>query len=264
MITASSPCSASCGLGLRTQTLCLLKNSTAALDENTHGKGPEVTIRCRPRVVTCMDSWQCGLQTLTVTEGQKLRLNCMEEVMREVGRYSWRVSWRYSPGIITSNNALFIRWKALKLDHILFDPVKERDAGTYRCDVQDSSSRRVKRIYWGVRVVPRCFLSQDVTTCGQGKDQHKRDDLLWLPVESKLQPESGLDHSDQQSPRTDLTLDLDHPPPAYIDCHLGLTNEEAEQLPPLPAAAGVLHFINLINSSCYLVLWMDLSTLVVS
>lgn len=26
--------------------------------------------------------------------------------------------------------------------------------GTYRCDVQDAQHRRMKRIYWGIRVLP--------------------------------------------------------------------------------------------------------------
>lgn len=27
-------------------------------------------------------------------------------------------------------------------------------SGTYRCDVQDANYRRVKRAYWGIRVLP--------------------------------------------------------------------------------------------------------------
>lgn len=36
-----------------------------------------------------------------------------------------------------------------------------RPSGTYRCDVQDSSFRRVKRMYWGVRVLPAGVLNLD-------------------------------------------------------------------------------------------------------
>lgn len=34
-------------------------------------------------------------------------------------------------------------------------------SGTYRCDVQDSSFRRVKRMYWGIRVLPVGVLNLD-------------------------------------------------------------------------------------------------------
>lgn len=34
-------------------------------------------------------------------------------------------------------------------------------SGTYRCDVQDTSHRRVKRIYWGIRVLPVGILNLD-------------------------------------------------------------------------------------------------------
>ncbi|KAJ0036493.1 hypothetical protein NQD34_005170, partial [Periophthalmus magnuspinnatus] len=157
VITDSSPCSATCGLGMRSQTLCLLKDTKAAIEENTQGTtGPEVshvTQECRVRKVQCLDSWQCGLRTLTVVVGQRLHIDCVEEVMKEMGPYSWRVSWRYARGVITSDDSLFTQWQSPELDHVLLDPVQEKHAGTYRCDVQDAGFRRVKRIYWGVRVL---------------------------------------------------------------------------------------------------------------
>lgn len=39
VITQSSPCSATCGLGLRTQTLCLLNDSKAAMEEKLPSGG---------------------------------------------------------------------------------------------------------------------------------------------------------------------------------------------------------------------------------
>ncbi|KAJ0064552.1 hypothetical protein NL108_009750 [Boleophthalmus pectinirostris] len=130
--------------------------------------GPEVTQECRVRQVRCLDSWQCGLRTLTVTEGQRLLLDCVEEVMKETGPYAWRVSWRYARGVITSDDSLFTRWKTPDLDYVTLDPVQEKHAGTYRCDVQDADLRRVKRIYWGVRVLPPwCHSSGPAAPCGQ-------------------------------------------------------------------------------------------------
>ncbi|XP_030590531.1 transmembrane protein 81 [Archocentrus centrarchus] len=153
VITESSPCSATCGLGLRNQTLCLLNNSRAAMEEKVQ-RGSEVTKKCRFRMVRCMEMWQCGLQTMTVTSGQRVEVDCVVDVMEAMGRFSWRVSWRYARGIITSDDALFARWEAPELDRVVLDPVREEDAGTYRCDVQDAAYRRVKRAYWGIRVLP--------------------------------------------------------------------------------------------------------------
>lgn len=39
VITESSPCSATCGLGLQTQTLCLLNDSRAAMEEKLPSGG---------------------------------------------------------------------------------------------------------------------------------------------------------------------------------------------------------------------------------
>lgn len=44
VIVNSSLCSATCGLGIQTQTMCFLKDSKAAMEENTQRtKGPEVS-----------------------------------------------------------------------------------------------------------------------------------------------------------------------------------------------------------------------------
>ncbi|CAG6021976.1 unnamed protein product, partial [Menidia menidia] len=163
VIADSSPCSATCGLGIKTQTLCLLKDSKTALEDQP--KIPptqQESEDCRARKVRCLESWQCGLTTMTVMSGQKVEIDCLGEVMEAMGRFSWRVSWRYARGIITSDDALFQCWEAPHLDRVVMESVREEDAGTYRCDVQDTSLRRVKRIYWGVRVLPVGVFSLDL------------------------------------------------------------------------------------------------------
>uniref|UniRef100_A0A3P8S1V3 Transmembrane protein 81 n=1 Tax=Amphiprion percula TaxID=161767 RepID=A0A3P8S1V3_AMPPE len=140
VITNSSPCSSTCGLGVKTQTLCLMEDG---------------------KTVRCLDSWQCGLRTMTVTSGQKVEIDCLGEVMKAIRRFSWRVSWRYARGIISSDDSLFAHWEAPQLYRVVLDPVREEDAGTYRCDVQDASFRRVKRAYWGIRVLPVGILNLD-------------------------------------------------------------------------------------------------------
>ncbi|XP_032418018.1 transmembrane protein 81 [Xiphophorus hellerii] len=163
VITESSPCSMTCGLGVKTQTLCLLKDGKAAM-ENTEGKeGSKSSISktCRSQQVQCVESWQCGLKTMTVTSGQRVEIDCLGEVMAAMGAFSWRVSWRYARGVISSDDSLFDRWKAPDLHRVVLDPVREKDAGTYRCDVQDTNYRRRKTAYWGVRVLPAGVVNLD-------------------------------------------------------------------------------------------------------
>ncbi|XP_029576213.1 transmembrane protein 81 [Salmo trutta] len=143
VIIHSSPCSTTCGLGLRTQELCPLREGQVGEEKD-----------CHVRKVRCVDSWQCGLQTVTVQAGQRLELDCLGEVMEAMGRFSFRVSWRYARGVVTTDDSLLGRWDAPRLDRLVLDPVSEEDAGTYRCDVQDTDYRRVKRLYLGLKVLP--------------------------------------------------------------------------------------------------------------
>ncbi|XP_032376035.1 transmembrane protein 81 [Etheostoma spectabile] len=155
VIVDSSPCSATCGLGIKTQTLCFLNDSTTAMEEGVFREdGAEVLKECRVRKVKCLESWQCGLSTLTVTSGQRVDIDCLGEVMEAMGRFSWRVSWRYARGVISSDDSLFDRWHAPLLDRVILDPITEEDAGTYRCVVQDATFHIVKTVYWGIRILP--------------------------------------------------------------------------------------------------------------
>ncbi|XP_075958596.1 transmembrane protein 81 [Anarhichas minor] len=161
VIVDSSPCSTTCGLGVKTQTLCLLEDGETATEEVTSKDGTKVSEDCRVRKVKCLESWQCGLRTMTVTSGERVEIDCLGEVMEAMGRFSWRVSWRYARGIITSDDSLFIRRDAPLLDRVILDPIREEDAGTYRCIVQDVTLRRVKSVYWGIRVLPVGILNLD-------------------------------------------------------------------------------------------------------
>ncbi len=150
VITRSFPCSATCGLGLRTQELC-----------PTGGNRNISSTSCKMRTIRCLDTWQCGLKTQTTTAGQRLVLDCFEEVMEAMGRFAFVVSWRFARGIITSDDSLFSRYEALSLDKVVLDPLGEEDSGTYRCDVQDTGKRRVKRMYKGVKVLSPKVVSLD-------------------------------------------------------------------------------------------------------
>ncbi|KAG9270790.1 transmembrane protein 81 [Astyanax mexicanus] len=180
VITRSSPCSTTCGLGLRIQELCPLEA------DKVSGTG------CQVRQVQCLDSWQCGLQTQTAAVGQRLELGCLEEVMETMGLFAFVVTWRYARGIITTDDSLFVRYDVPGLDKVVLDPVKEKDAGTYRCDVQDTSYHRVKRMYKGVKVLSPHVFSLDFT---QGLRQWEKPHSLWpnvTLVTGKLYPTSTV------------------------------------------------------------------------
>ncbi|XP_072304728.1 transmembrane protein 81 [Eucyclogobius newberryi] len=149
MATNSTPCSATCGPGIKSFTMCKLKDSKAAVQKDIPA---EVTKDCRVHWVECVKKWDCGLRTLTVTAGQKLDLDCVGQDMKEV-IYTWSVSWRYAAGVITSVDSLFTKLFVPNMGRFRLDPVEEKHAGTYCCIVQSAAFRRLKKIYWGVRVL---------------------------------------------------------------------------------------------------------------
>lgn len=60
------------------------------------------------------------------------------------------------------------------------EPIRDRTlsnwvvSGTYRCDVQDTNFRQVKRIYWGIRVLPVGVVNLDYESA---LDQWKQDEI---------------------------------------------------------------------------------------
>ncbi|XP_061758691.1 transmembrane protein 81 [Nerophis ophidion] len=178
VVTSSTPCSATCGLGVKVQRVCELKDAEGALEEAGDAamtSPSDVTERCRDVTVTCRESWQCGLKTVTVTTGERVELDCLLAKNAEVVmKLSWRVSWYRARGLITSDDALFARWHSPTLDLLVLDPVEEEHAGTYRCDVLDAAARRVKKAYWGVRVLPRGVLNLDYNHAERVWDSSKQ------------------------------------------------------------------------------------------
>lgn len=179
VISYSSSCSTTCGLGIRTQRLC-----PWGTREETSSPA------CRVRQVQCLDNWQCGLQTQTAITGQYLELDCLEEVMEAMGRFSFAVLWRYARGIITTNNRFFIKHDVPGLDKIILNPVKEEDAGTYRCDVLDTSHHRVKRMYKGLKVLSAHVLNLKFA---EGLSEWEKAEVMNVTVVTgKLYPSSTV------------------------------------------------------------------------
>ncbi|KAM9785931.1 transmembrane protein 81 [Neosynchiropus ocellatus] len=149
-VVNSTPCSVTCGVGIQTKTQCSVKNGRMTSEEE-----------CRLKKVVCLQSAQCGISTVTVTAGQRVDIDCIGEVRELMENISLRVEWRHARGLVTIDDSLFAHWNASPEERLILDPVSEADAGTYRCLVLNSESRRVKRIYWGVRVVPEGFINLD-------------------------------------------------------------------------------------------------------
>ncbi|KAM8829624.1 transmembrane protein 81 isoform 1-T1 [Synchiropus picturatus] len=149
-VVNSTPCSVTCGVGIQTKTLCFLKNGTITSEQE-----------CRLKKMVCLRSAKCGISTVTVTVGERVDIDCIGEVRELMEDLSLRVEWRHVRGLISIDDSLFAHWNASQKDRLILDPVREADAGTYRCLVLNSESRRVKRMYWGVRVVPNGFINLD-------------------------------------------------------------------------------------------------------
>uniref|UniRef100_A0A8D0BW88 Transmembrane protein 81 n=1 Tax=Salvator merianae TaxID=96440 RepID=A0A8D0BW88_SALMN len=141
VLVSCTSCSVTCGLGYKVEEICEVRPNGERRD-------------CIQKRVECLTNWVCGMRHFTVPVGEPFELRCLspEEIGPETQSFSY--SWRLSRGIITTDDALFSPLKVpsfvLKLS-----PVEEYDAGTYRCDVQFMKNYRiVKRIYFGVRVIP--------------------------------------------------------------------------------------------------------------
>ncbi|NWT17506.1 TMM81 protein, partial [Vireo altiloquus] len=144
----STPCSVTCGLGVKEEQLCEL--SPAGERRNCS------LVRSR-----CVTNWICGLQHLSIPEGKPFQLSCLSPDTAGLEGRDFGYTWRFARGLITTNDLLFhpLRHPSPSLS---FSPALESHSGTYRCDVQVLSSfQLVKRIYFGLRVIPQGLVDLD-------------------------------------------------------------------------------------------------------
>ncbi|MEE6508032.1 hypothetical protein FKM82_018524 [Ascaphus truei] len=138
VVTEDTACSVTCGLGFKTQKLCLV--------------GPLGPKDCETVRVDCMAGWICGMHTYTVTVGQPFTVDCLSTAVG-IGSGGLLYHWKISRGIVTTDDMLFRPLRA-KTFTITFSAIEEKDAGTYRCDVQKLEDLRlIKRLYYGIKVV---------------------------------------------------------------------------------------------------------------
>ncbi|NWI69098.1 TMM81 protein, partial [Todus mexicanus] len=137
----ATSCSVTCGLGVKVEEMCEV---TPAGERRN----------CTLRRSSCVISWNCGLLHFNVPVGKPFQLSCLASDEGGVDSGACSYKWRFAPGLITTNNLLFIPFRNPEPVFRL-SSTEESDAGTYRCDVQMLKTLRIiKRIYFGVRVIP--------------------------------------------------------------------------------------------------------------
>ncbi|KAM4701923.1 transmembrane protein 81 [Discoglossus pictus] len=139
-LITTTPCSATCGLGHKTEKRCIVRTSGRYTD-------------CSINVVYCVISWMCGINTFTLTIGEYFSANCKVKQHETFGDKKLYYTWKVARGIVTSDDKMFRILRTMN-DSVIFPAIKEADAGTYRCDVQTAFDlKEVKRLYFGIKVV---------------------------------------------------------------------------------------------------------------
>ncbi|NXR65534.1 TMM81 protein, partial [Rhadina sibilatrix] len=148
VVVNSSSCSVSCGPGVKEELLCEV--SPAGERRN-----------CSLVRSQCLSDWICGLRHLRIPEGKPFQLICLSPAAASLEGQNFGYTWRFAPGLITTNDLLFHPFRNPS-PSLSFSPALESHSGTYRCDVQVLSSfQLVKRIYFGLRVIPRDLVDLD-------------------------------------------------------------------------------------------------------
>ncbi|NXX97384.1 TMM81 protein, partial [Centropus bengalensis] len=139
----STPCSVTCGMGFKLEEMCEV---TPAGERRN----------CTSRRTDCLTTWFCGILYFTVPGGKPWQLSCLTSGAD--GFSNRTCQWGFAHGLITTKDELFKAFENPD-SFIKFSPIRESDAGTYRCDVRMSKTFRiVKRIYFGVRVIRNDFV----------------------------------------------------------------------------------------------------------
>ncbi|XP_030077474.1 transmembrane protein 81 [Microcaecilia unicolor] len=148
VLVNSTTCSVTCGLGYKDDVVCLILPDGSKTN-------------CEVRRQSCLTNWVCGLQTFTVAVGSPFKISCFTTIVFGTGSQSLLYNWRVARGIITTDDALFKPFKT-KNYTIRFDPAVEKDAGTYRCDVQlVVNLKLIKRVYFGVKIISKKLVNLD-------------------------------------------------------------------------------------------------------
>ncbi|KAM4046126.1 transmembrane protein 81 [Anomaloglossus baeobatrachus] len=139
-VVETTECSVTCGTGTKREKRCLV-------DRSGHHTNCEVVM------VECLSNWLCGTKVYTLRYGERLTMDCQIPMSSNfVGDLKFYY-WKKAAGIVSVNDNYF-RTLKVRNSSITFQSIQEKDAGTYRCDVQRNEDMKiVKRIYFAVRVI---------------------------------------------------------------------------------------------------------------
>ncbi|NXY47121.1 TMM81 protein, partial [Ceuthmochares aereus] len=139
----STPCSVTCGMGFKLEELCEIT--------------PDGEKRnCSLRRTDCLTRWLCGIVYFTVPVGKAFQISCLTSGTDSFANQTCK--WGLARGLITTKDELFKPFENPNC-FVKFSPIRESNAGTYRCDVQMLKTLKIiKRIYFGVRVIWNDFV----------------------------------------------------------------------------------------------------------
>lgn len=142
VVVNTTSCSVTCGLGFKLEEVCEI---TPAGERRN----------CTLLRSDCLTTWVCGILHFTIPVGKPFQFSCLTWDTVGFGSQAYSYTWRFAHGLVTTKDVLFKRFPNPS-SVIRFSPIREADAGTYRCDVQMLKTFRIiKRIYIGLRVIPK-------------------------------------------------------------------------------------------------------------
>uniref|UniRef100_A0A8C5LUN5 Transmembrane protein 81 n=1 Tax=Leptobrachium leishanense TaxID=445787 RepID=A0A8C5LUN5_9ANUR len=140
MIIKSSPCSVTCGVGSKLEKQCIVDKYGIRSD-------------CEEVQVKCVATWFCGMFTYTLRLGQSFTMDCLSRDDYGAANQGVLYFWKIARGILTADDMLFELLETRTFS-VTLSSIMEKDAGTYRCDVQNYYDQKLlKRIYYGIKVI---------------------------------------------------------------------------------------------------------------
>ncbi|XP_062922433.1 transmembrane protein 81 [Mobula hypostoma] len=176
LLVSANPCSKTCGLGWRSEYYCRV--SQTGTKNN-----------CVLKNAICLISRDCGLITKTTTVGTPLNISCLDDTIETLGSSDFVFVWKISKGIVTTDKSLFRLFSSRNLTvpwMINIKDIKEKNAGTYMCQVQNSKTMQVvKRVLIAVRVIPQDMVQLNYLKVLSPEQQNELQTLEGNPVNEK-------------------------------------------------------------------------------
>ncbi|XP_078402322.1 transmembrane protein 81 [Cetorhinus maximus] len=176
LVVSVSPCSKTCGLGWRSEYYCKVSK-----------KG--YVSNCTSTNALCLINQDCGLIAKTTTVGATLSISCLDATIKTLGSSDFIFVWKIARGIVTTDLYLFkiFPLKGSKTPWmIIVKNAKEKHAGTYMCQVQNSKTMQVvKRVLIGVRIIPENLVQLNYYEVLSSEQKEEMEILQGNPVAKK-------------------------------------------------------------------------------